>query len=61
MCEVQIGKIIITTMAMMMVMSTPTEKLTTTVVDKGYTGNLDKLKPVGNRGSMSMRSGYSPN
>ena len=51
----------ITTMAMMMVMSTPTEKLTTTVVDKGYTGNLDKLKPVGNRGSMSMRSGYSPN
>ena len=28
MCEVQIGKIIITTMAIMMVTSTPTEKLT---------------------------------
>ena len=28
MCEVQIGKIIITTMAIMMVMSTPREKLT---------------------------------
>ena len=43
MCEVQIGKIIMTitvTMALMMVMSTPTIKLTT----KGYMGKVDKPK-----------------